>query len=267
MVTDAGGAGVPIRVDHTDEAQVEALIDRIIGDHRQLDILVNSIAGETPLLGPMGASFWKADLSQAAAGLEHAVISHVITAKHAARQMIARKRGLIVELTEGDLLYGGAGIVQEIAKSSLKALAARMAWELAPHGVTAMAVTPGFLRSELVLEHFGVTEANWRDGGRTDPNFLASESPLFVGRTIAALAADPDVLRRTGDVIGSWELAREYGVVDSDGRRPDWGRQAGQVFPTIDRVVRMTEQQLGLLQRTAERARGYVPNEGRRGDD
>lgn len=259
LVSAAGGQGIAVRVDHTREAEVEALVDRVVREHGRLDILVNSIAGETPLLGEMGASFWEAKLADAPAGLEHAIVSHVITAKHAARQMIRQHRGLIIEMTEGDILYGGAGIVHEIAKSSLKALAARMAWELTPHNVAAMAVTPGFLRSEVVLDHFGVSEENWRDAGKADPNFLASETPLFVGRAIAALAGDPDIMRRTGDVVGSWELAREYDIQDADGTRPDWGRQAAIAFPEIDSVVRMTEQHLGLLERAAARARRYLP--------
>src|SRR5262249_35529810 len=98
-----------------------------------------------------------------------------------------------------------------------------MAAELKPHAVAAIAVTPGYLRSEAMLERMHVTEANWRDATRTNRNFLESETPLFVGRAIAALAADPAVIERTGQLYGSWELAREYGFTDADGRRPDWG--------------------------------------------
>jgi hypothetical protein len=108
-------------------------------------------------------------------------------------------------------------------KLALKGLALNMAAELKPHGVAAIAITPGFLRSEAMLEGFGVTEDNWREGGKKDKNFLESESPLFVGRAVAALAQDPQILQRTGQLVSSWELAREYGFTDADGRRPDWG--------------------------------------------
>jgi hypothetical protein len=118
-------------------------------------------------------------------------------------------------------------------KGSLKCFAARMAGELRSHRVTAVSITPGFLRSESMLQHFGVTEANWRDGGKKDPNFLESESPLFVGRAVAALAADPKVLDRSGDILSSWELAREYGVTDYDGRRPDWFVHFGKILPAL----------------------------------
>ena len=118
--------------------------------------------------------------------------------------------------------------LSDVVKSSLKGFAARMAGELRSHRVAAVSITPGFLRSESMLQHFGVTEANWRDGGKKDPNFLESESPLFVGRAVAALAADPKVLDRSGDILSSWELARDYGFTDYDGRRPDWGVHFGE---------------------------------------
>ena len=137
--------------------------------------------------------------------------------------MIRARRGLIVEVTENDFLSAGGNPLTQSVKLALKGLAFNMAAELKPHGVAAIAITPGFLRSEKMLEAFDVTEANWRDGGRKDKNFLESESPLFVGRAVAALAQDPAVLERTGQLYGSWQLAREYGFTDADGRRPDWG--------------------------------------------
>src|SRR5207248_6013575 len=147
--------------------------------------------------------------------------------KHAARLMVAKKRGLIVEVTEGDCFLGGSGnVLHDLAKAGLKQLAFRMAEELRKHKVAAVAVTPGFLRSEAMLEHFGVTEQTWRDAGKKDPNFLESESPLFLGRAVAALAQDPNVLDRSGQLCSSWELAREYQFTDYDGRRPDWGALA-----------------------------------------
>jgi NAD(P)-dependent dehydrogenase (short-subunit alcohol dehydrogenase family) len=137
--------------------------------------------------------------------------------------MIRARRGLIVEVTESDVLFGGGNPVSQTVKLALKALAFNMAAELKPHGVAAIAITPGFLRSETMLEHFGVTETNWREGGKKDKNFLESESPLFIGRAVAALAADRHVQNRSGMLYSSWELAREYKFTDEDGRRPDWG--------------------------------------------
>ena len=151
------------------------------------------------------------------------LLSHIITAKHAARLMTRDRRGLIVEVTESDVLGAGGNPLAQTVKLALKGMALSMAAELKPHGVSAVAITPGYLRSERMLEHYGVTEANWRDAAKKDSNFLVSETPLYVGRAVAALAADPDVMRHTGQLLSSWELSREYGFTDVDGSRPDWG--------------------------------------------
>jgi len=171
-------------------------------------------------------SFWKTNLKNGEAILRQSLLSHIITAKHAAPLMIGAKRGLIVEVTESDTLSAGGNPLTQTVKLALKGLALNMAPELYRYGVTAIAITPGFLRSESMLDRQHVTEANWRDAGKKDSNFLESESPLFVGRAVAALAADPRMLDRTGQLCSSWELAREYGVTDYDGRRPDWGALA-----------------------------------------
>ena len=169
-------------------------------------------------------SFWKSDLSYLAEGLRQAVVSHLITAKHAVPPMIKKRRGLIVEVTEGEFLVSGSGnVMRDLAKSGHKSLASSYAEALRSHRIASVAITPGFLRSEMMLQHFGVTEDIWRDAGKKDPNFLYSESPLFVGRAVAALAEDKNLLARSGDVHSSWELAREYGFTDADGSRPDWG--------------------------------------------
>jgi len=207
IIRAAGGKAVPIRVDHTDEAEVEALFRRIHSEHRRIDVLVNSIAGEDPQLGQW-CSFWKTNLETAESGLRRALLSHIITAKHAAPYMIRRRRGLIVEVTENDILSAGGNPVMQTVKLALKGMALNMAAELRPHGVAAVSITPGFLRSEAMLEHFGVKEENWQDGGKKDRNFLESESPLFVGRAVAALAADPALLDRSGGLFSSWELAQ-----------------------------------------------------------
>jgi NAD(P)-dependent dehydrogenase (short-subunit alcohol dehydrogenase family) len=223
MITAAGGTAIPVRVDHTVEAEVEALFARVQREQSRLDVVVDSVAGEDPLNSAFGW-FWDADLTNAARGIESALVSHFITAKHAARTMIPARRGLIVQVTEGDAMSAGGHPVKQAAKLGLKQMALTMAAELYPHGVAAVAITPGFLRSESMLDGFGVTEQNWRDGGKTDKNFLASESPLFIGRAVAALAADPKIMERTGQLLSSWGLAREYRFTDADGTRPDWGR-------------------------------------------
>jgi NAD(P)-dependent dehydrogenase (short-subunit alcohol dehydrogenase family) len=211
-----------MRVDHTVEDEVEALVTRIVKKHGRLDVLVNSVAGEEPLMGQWG-SFWQVDVTHADQVFRQALLSHIITAKHVAPHMIKKRRGLIVEVTENDILGGGGNPLAWSVKTSIKGLALFMAAELHVHHVTSVAITPGFLRSEAMLEGMGVTEANWRDAGQKDSNFLESESPLYVGRAVAALAQDPKMLARTGQLWSSWELSRDYGFTDVDGRRPDWG--------------------------------------------
>src|SRR5215813_6471735 len=223
IITAAGGHAIAVRVDHTKEAEVNALFRRILRAHKHIDIVVDSVAGEDPLMGTYGF-LWQADLTNADAIFRQGLTSRIITAKHAAQAMMPARRGLIVEVTEADMIGGGGNPMAQAVKTAQKVLPLLWAAELAPHGITAIAVTPGFLRSERMLEHFGVTESNWRDAGKKDSNFLQSESPLFVGRAIAALAADPNVRVRTGMLFGSWELGRDYGLSDYDGRRPDWGR-------------------------------------------
>jgi len=222
LVDQAGGTGIAVRVDHTIEAEVEALVERIDREHGRLDVLADSVAGEDPMMHQWG-SFWKTKLKNGDAVFRQGILSHIITAKHAAPLMIRAKRGLIVEVTEGDTLAAGGNPMTQTVKLALKVLALNMAAELQPHGVAAVAIAPGFLRSESMLERQRVTEDNWREAGKKDPNFLESETPLFVGRAVAALAQDANVLGKSGQLCTSWELAREYGFTDYDGRRPDWG--------------------------------------------
>jgi NAD(P)-dependent dehydrogenase (short-subunit alcohol dehydrogenase family) len=261
MIASGGGAAVAVRVDHTVEAEVQALVGRIEREHGRLDVLVNSIAGEDPLMHQWG-DFWKADLTHADTIFRQAIVSHIITAKHAAPLMIRARRGLIVEVTENDVLSAGGNPLTQTVKLALKGLALNMAPELYPHGVSAVAITPGFLRSESMLEHHGVTEANWRDAGAKDRNFLESESPLFVGRAVAALAADPRLLERTGQLCSSWELARDYGFTDYDGRRPDWGRLAidwsGLPQSFVDTFRAGTRLQIAWLDTLARRTREFA---------
>jgi NAD(P)-dependent dehydrogenase (short-subunit alcohol dehydrogenase family) len=240
IIKATGGSAHALRVDHTRENEVQALFRRIMRSHKRLDIVVDSVAGEDPLMGLYGF-LWQADMKNADAIFRQGLISRITTAKHAALAMMAAKRGLIVEVTENDMIGGGGNPMAQAVKMSQKVLPLLWAAELAPHGITAIAITPGFLRSESMLEHFAVTEDNWREGGKKDSNFLQSESPLFVGRAVAALAADPNVHERTGMLFSSWELARDYGFTDYDGRRPDWGRHKidfSQLPPTLTDLFR-----------------------------
>jgi NAD(P)-dependent dehydrogenase (short-subunit alcohol dehydrogenase family) len=260
LVTAAGGVGIAVRVDHTEEAQVEALFERVRAEQGRLDVLADGVAGEDPLLGGW-TSFWETDLSHATDALRQSLVSHLITAKHAARLMMPRKRGLIVEVTEGDLLLGGGNVVSDIVKTALKGLAARMSEELRKHRVTALSITPGFLRSETMLERFGVTEENWREGGKKDPNFLHSETPLLLGRAVAALAQDAKVFARTGELTSSWEVAREFDLTDADGRRPDWGVHLKEILPSMKWLKDGIERHVAWLDVIARRGESYLPQD------
>lgn len=260
MINAAGGSAIAVRVDHTTESEVKALFRRIARAHKRLDIVVDSVAGEDPLMKRYGY-LWQADLTTADAIFRQAITSRITTAKHAALAMMPAKRGLIVDVTENDLIGGGGNPMAQTAKLAQKALPLLWAAELAPHGVAVLAITPGFLRSESVLEHFGVTEDNWREAGRKDSNFLQSESPLFVGRAVAALAGDPKVTDRSGMLVSSWELARDYGFTDYDGRRPDWGRHKidFSVLPKawVDQFRTGTDLELRWLKTLAARTKKF----------
>jgi NAD(P)-dependent dehydrogenase (short-subunit alcohol dehydrogenase family) len=260
IIKAAGGKAVAVRVDHTNEKEVKALFRRILRAHERIDVVVDSVAGEDPLMGSYG-SLWQTDVTNADAIFRQALTSRIITAKHAALAMMPAKRGLIVEVTEADIIGGGGNPMAQTVKMAQKVLPLVWAAELGSHGIAAMAVTPGFLRSESMLDNFGVTEENWRDAGTKDSNFLESESPLFVGRAIAALAADPKVQSRTGGLWSSWELARDYGFTDYDGRRPDWGRLKidFSMFPPdwVRLFATGTDLQIKWLSTLAARAKAF----------
>jgi NAD(P)-dependent dehydrogenase (short-subunit alcohol dehydrogenase family) len=222
MVTSYGGVGHYHQADHTDEDQVIALFNRVRADFGRLDILINDIWGGDAL-SEWEKPFWELDLNKGRAMLERAIFTHIITARHGAPLMIEQNQCLIVEITDGDHTGYRGTLFYDLSKMGTIRLAYDMAQDLKPYNITALAVTPGFLRSEEMLDHFGVTEENWQDGTKTDPHFIASETPYFVGRAIAALAADPNVHQKAGQVWASWTLAREYGFKDIDGRQPDWG--------------------------------------------
>ena len=222
MVAAAGGRGIAVRTDHTVESEVERLFDRVRAEEHRLDVLVNDIWGGDALT-EWGSPFWTLSTAQGQSLLQQAVHSHIITSRHGAPLMIERGAGLIVEVTDGDTHGYRGNLFYDLAKNAVIRLAYAMAGDLHAHRVTALAVTPGFLRSEHVLDTFGVTEANWRDAIEKDSYFAESETPCYVGRAVAALAADPDVAQKAGRLFSSWGLAQEYGFTDLDGRRPDWG--------------------------------------------
>jgi NAD(P)-dependent dehydrogenase (short-subunit alcohol dehydrogenase family) len=261
LIATAGGTAIAVKVDHAVESEVAALVTRIEKEHGRLDVLVNSIAGEDPLMKGAGF-FWTSDLTHGDAVFRQAILSHIITAKHAAPLMIRQRRGLIVEVTESNVLIAGSNPMSQTVKLALKGLALNMAAELKPHGVATIAITPGFLRSEAMLDHLGVTEANWRDAGSKDGNFLESESPLFIGRAVAALAADPKILARSGQLLSSWEVGRDYKLSDADGRRPDWGSVDIDFSMHPDWLVTYlrdaAEIQLEWLERISTRARRFL---------
>jgi len=223
MVTSYGGVGIAVQVDHTVEAQVAALFARVQAEQQgRLDILVNDIWGGDEL-AEWGKPFWEQNIEQGLLMQQRAVHTHIITSHYAAPLMVAQKRGLIVEITDGHTVDYRGNFFYDLAKSTVIRLAFAMSEELRPHHVTALAVTPGFLRSEAMLDLFGVTEANWQEGAKKDPHFIASETPYFVGRAVAALAADPKVARKSGQALSSWDLSVEYGFSDLDGQQPHWG--------------------------------------------
>jgi NAD(P)-dependent dehydrogenase (short-subunit alcohol dehydrogenase family) len=232
MVTARGGKGIPVRCDHLKETEVKKLVARIKREQKgQLDILVNDIWGGDALT-EWGKTFWQISLDKGFAMLRQAVHSHIITSRYAVPLLVARGRGLIVEITDGDFFGYRFNLFYDLVKMSVIRLAMAMAYELRKTEIAAVAVTPGFLRSEAMLDHFGVTEQNWRDAGKKEPDFLHSETPLFVGRAVAALAADPEVKKKSGQVFSSWNLGDEYDFTDADGNRPHWGRHVAEAYGT-----------------------------------
>jgi NAD(P)-dependent dehydrogenase (short-subunit alcohol dehydrogenase family) len=221
LIERAGGRAVAVRVDHTSEQEVASLAARVRSEAGCLDVLVNSIWGADPMLN-WEQRFWEVDLAGIRAYLDQTLVSHLITNRHLAPLMIEADRGLIVEVIDGHFTGYRGHILYDLVKASLTRLAYGMAMELAQTGVTAVSLSPGFLRSEAVLEHFGVREENWRDAIEKDPYFAESETPWLVGRAVAALAADPDVRRKAGLVYFASDLAREYRFTDIDGRVPDF---------------------------------------------
>jgi NAD(P)-dependent dehydrogenase (short-subunit alcohol dehydrogenase family) len=233
LVDAAGGHGIAVEVDHLVAEQVQALVARIDEEQGRLDVLVNDIWGGENL-AEWNTPVWEHDLDGGLRMLRLAIDTHLITSHFALALLIRRPGGLLVEMTDGTLEYNARtyrlSTFYDLAKASVLRLAFAQGHELAPHGCTAVALTPGWLRSEMMLEHYGVTEANWREATVGSPHFVEiSESPRFVGRAVAALAADPDVHRRNGGSFSSGGLAREYGFTDVDGSQPDCWRYIVEV--------------------------------------
>jgi NAD(P)-dependent dehydrogenase (short-subunit alcohol dehydrogenase family) len=229
MVTAYGGVGIHARTDHTVEQDVRALFDRVNTEQGRLDILVNDIWGGD-VLTEFGKAFWQVSLNKGKQMFEQAVMSHIITSRYATPLIIETGPGLIVEITDGDSFTYRGNIFYDLVKTSVIRLAFAMARELRSRRITSIAITPGFLRSEAMLENFGVTEENWREGANKHPGFIASETPLFVGRAVAAVASDTNMFSKTGRVFSSWDLAGEYGFTDLDGSSPMWSNYYEETY-------------------------------------
>ncbi|MGZ4661797.1 MAG: SDR family oxidoreductase [Arthrobacter sp.] len=233
LVNGAGGVGIAVEVDHLSPAAVQSLVRRIDDAHGRLDILVNDIWGGEHFI-EWDAPVWAHHLGYGLRMLHLAVDTHLITSHFALPLLIRNPGGLVVEMTDGTKEYNEGhyrvSTFYDLAKNSVLRLAFSQAEELKPFGCTAVALTPGWMRSEMMLENFKVTEATWREAASIQPHFAAiSESPRFVGRAVAALAADPDVHRRNGGSFSSGGLAREYGFTDVDGSQPDCWRYLAEI--------------------------------------
>jgi NAD(P)-dependent dehydrogenase (short-subunit alcohol dehydrogenase family) len=231
LVDAAGGRGIAVRVDHLVPDEVAALVQRIDDEQGALHVLVNDIWGATKM--EWDATVWESDLDYGLHTLRLAIDTHAITSHFALPLLIRQPGGLVVEVTDGTAEYNATNyrvsFFYDMAKAANIRMAFALAHELRSHGATAVALTPGWLRSEMMLEAFGVTEANWHDATARVPHFAIAESPAFVGRAVVALAADPDASRWTGQALSSGELAKVYGFTDTDGSRPDAWRYLPEV--------------------------------------
>jgi NAD(P)-dependent dehydrogenase (short-subunit alcohol dehydrogenase family) len=223
LVDEAGGRGVAVQVDHLVPDEVRALLARIEDEQGALHILVNDIFGATKI--EWNKSVWESDLDYGLHTLRLAVDTHAITSHFAIPLLIKTRGGLVVEVNDGTAEYNGSNyrnsFFYDLAKAAVLRMGFSLGHEVRPHGATAVSLTPGWLRSEAMLEAFGVTESNWRDAINRVPGFAISESPAFVGRGVAALAQDPNVSRWNGQSMSSGQLAKVYGFTDLDGSQPD----------------------------------------------
>lgn len=231
LVTKAGGKGIAVAVDHTQPNEVETLIKQIDAEQARLDILVNDIWGATKM--EWNKTVWESDLEYGLRTLELGVNTHAITSHFALPLMIRNRGGLAIEITDGIQAYNDSNyrvsFFYDLAKASNIRMAFALAHELKPHGCTAIALSPGWLRSEAMLDAYGVKEENWREALEKQPHFAITETPRYVGRAVAALAADPDVEIWNGQSVSSGQLAKVYGFTDVDGSQPDAWRYLVEV--------------------------------------
>jgi NAD(P)-dependent dehydrogenase (short-subunit alcohol dehydrogenase family) len=231
LVDQAGGTGIAVRVDHLVPDEVEAVVARIRDEQGRLDVLVNDIFGATTI--EWDATVWESSLDIGLRMLRLSIDTHAITSHFAIPLLLEHSGGLVVEVTDGTDEYNDANyrvsFFYDLCKAAVNRMAFALAHELGPRGATAVSLTPGWLRSEAMLEAYQVTEDTWRDATKIQPHFAISESPAFVGRAVAALAADPDVARWNGQSLSSGELAKVYGFTDLDGSQPDAWRYLVEV--------------------------------------
>jgi NAD(P)-dependent dehydrogenase (short-subunit alcohol dehydrogenase family) len=234
LVDDAGGRGIAVQVDHLVPDNVRALVTRIETEQGGLHVLVNDIWGATKM--EWNKTVWESSLDYGLRTLRLAVETHAITSHFAIPLLITTPGGLVVEVTDGTDEYNAThyrvSFFYDLAKASVNRMAFVLAHELQPFGATAVSLTPGWLRSEFMLEAYGVAESNWRDATKINPHFAISESPAFVGRAVAALAQDPNVSRWNGNSLSSGQLAKIYSFTDLDGSQPDAWRYLVEVQDT-----------------------------------
>jgi len=235
LVTAAGGRGIPLAVDHLEPEQVRALVAAIDSEHGRLDLLVNDIWGGEHLF-EWNKPVWEHDLDRGLRLLRLAIDTHMITSHYALPLLIRKPGGLVVEVTDGTAAYNAGHYrvspFYDLAKVAVNRLAWSQAQDLRAHECTAVSITPGWMRSEQMLDNYGVTEANWRDGTKRTPHFCISETPRYLGRAVAALAADDDVARWNGESVSAAQLAQVYGFTDLDGTQPDYWRYEAAVIDT-----------------------------------
>jgi NAD(P)-dependent dehydrogenase (short-subunit alcohol dehydrogenase family) len=227
LVEKAGGHGIAKRVDHSNEAEIHSLAEEIREKYGRLDVIVDDIWGGDAWC-EWGKPGWELDCEQGKKMWEQGVWTHILTSRQLVPLLLKSSQGVLIEITDGDSLAYRGNFFYDLVKTMVIRMAFSWSEELHQHGVTSVAITPGFLRSEAMLEHLGVTRSNWQLAAEKDPNFLVSESPWFVGRAVAALVMDPERFSYSGQVLSSWGLAKKYGFTDEDGTQPDWGTHASQ---------------------------------------
>jgi NAD(P)-dependent dehydrogenase (short-subunit alcohol dehydrogenase family) len=224
LVTAHGGTGIAVRADCTVLSEVEALFQRVEAEQEgRLDLLVNDVWGGETMV-QWDVPLWEIDVAQGIALLNQAVHSHILLSRYGVPLMVAQRQGLVIEVTDGDGNHWRGNFIYDLVKVSVIRLAHNLHQEFKSRELplTALAITPGFLRSEQMLAFMGVTETNWRDGIASDRHWAYSETPFYIGRAVAALAADPDVRNKGGQALATWHLYKEYGFTDVDGTTPDW---------------------------------------------